>query len=63
MSDSSGPVFPVLDINHLGLTKRELFAAMTMQGLMANMGNTPGARWTAATSVDFADALLKQLAE
>lgn len=47
----------------LGLTKRELFAAMAMQGMLAN--SIPGEhhRAYAVDSVKHADALLKELEE
>jgi len=64
---ASRHVFPLnlFDIKTFGLTKRELFAAMAMQGLASND------RWeadhnvhqTAAEAVGYADALLKELAK
>ena len=48
-----------------GLTKRELFAAMAMQGLCANetweLNHVP--KQTASDAVEYADALLKELAK
>ncbi len=45
-----------------GLSKRELIAAMALQGLIARLGG-----WTyenaSAKAVDYADALLKELAK
>lgn len=59
-----------------GLTKRELFAAMAMQGMMAGEDFTPRSRtdvvavtryeaqqFTAELAVDIADALLRALAQ
>jgi len=49
-----------------GLTKRELFAAMLMQGMIASESESEGLYRpeTAATrAVKFADALLKELAK
>lgn len=45
-----------------GLTKRELFAAMAMQGYMATE-NTPIPEQTATVCVKYADALLAELAK
>lgn len=48
-----------------GLTKRELFAAMAMQGAISAMG--PGAKWgnenLGQQAVAMADALLRELAK
>jgi hypothetical protein len=56
---AKGPI--VLIGQHLGLTKRELFAAMAMQGALAN-GNKDGALTDYATvAVGAADALLAAL--
>lgn len=46
-----------------GLTKRELFAAMAMQGLCANSihGSHHSFENTAREAVQYADALLKEL--
>lgn len=49
-----------------GLTKRELFAAMAMQGWMASFAGldaAPKAQLTAQEAVKFADALLTELAK
>jgi hypothetical protein len=45
-----------------GLTKREVYAAMAMQGLLAD-NSTDTAATTAKRAVAFADALLKELAK
>ena len=48
-----------------GLAKRELFAAMAMQGMLANEGDGEGQSWSAPTcatrSIEFADALILAL--
>jgi hypothetical protein len=44
-----------------GLTKRELFAALAMQGLLTDRDATPSG--SAAYAVKCADALLRALAE
>jgi hypothetical protein len=61
--------FPVLDRSQtpnetfqLGLTKRELFAAMAMQGIMAEDSNQ-NIHTVADLAVSQADALLKRLAK
>jgi len=51
-----------------GLTKREWFAGMALQGIIAACGNSDGAvsykeNAVAANAISLADALLKQLAE
>lgn len=50
--------------NYPGLTKREYFASMAMQGICSNMDNPvlqSSPMNVAAESVQFADALIKQL--
>lgn len=48
-----------------GMTLREYFAAMAMQGMLADESEGRGAEWTpqrcAFRSVEFADALLAEL--
>lgn len=44
-----------------GLTKREYFAAMAMQGLLAKIGNRTGKIYTIIDAVKHADALIKAL--
>ena len=59
-------VFPGLGPNDnrmYGITKRELFAALAMQGLISNSANRGEAEMAAAISVACADALLKELAK
>ena len=51
------------DIYTKGLTKREYFAAMAMQGLLANMGNNYLYEIQAKDSVKIADTLIKALNE
>ena len=55
--DPITPQDPHKDIK--GLTKRELFAAMALQGLIAG-GNT-SEKGTAEMAVFFADALIRKL--
>ncbi len=57
------PAFPLL--NHYGLTKRELFAAMAMQGIASNpnAATTEGPDVVAGAAVEAADALLAELAK
>lgn len=67
MNASSPPAFPVKDedatgpVQQLSLTKRELIAAMTLQGLVA-AGRRAGAG-TAAEAVQLADSLIAELAQ
>jgi hypothetical protein len=44
-----------------GLTKREYFAAIAMQGLISNSLSGRGPNGCAEDSVKFADALIKEL--
>lgn len=65
MSDTSGPVFSVyIEDADKVLTKRELFAAMAMQGLLANptLTDAPSGGFSGA-AVRKADALLAELAK
>lgn len=62
------PVYPshgsMGEVIETGLTKRELFAAMAMQGLSANPDpqvSSWGGQQTAQCAVAFADALLAAL--
>jgi len=52
-------VFP--DAFNSGLTKRELFAAMAMQGFISNTNAKGSLEDFASDSVKLADALLKKL--
>ena len=45
------------DTDYMGLTKREQFAGLAMQGLLAHYGTVVNE----TCAVEFADALLKQL--
>jgi hypothetical protein len=61
---STGPApASTTKVYHTGLTKRELFAAMAMQGMLANhdIGVEPGGKYFAETAVKQADALLTAL--
>lgn len=53
---------PIKDLKSGGFTKRELFAAMAMQGMLSSP-NTETNLWcyVAEQSVAMADALLKEL--
>jgi hypothetical protein len=46
-----------------GLTKREWFAGMALQGLLANHENRTSYEAIAVDAIRYSDALLKQLAE
>ncbi len=62
MIEGNKPIIPQ-GFSSIGLTKRELFAAMAMQGMLAN-GATYGNHEEFATwSVKSADALLAELAK
>ena len=66
--DKTTPAFPIYDTNEfngqrfiseIGLTKREYFAAMAMQGMTSN--NSITVETVAAWAVQYADALLAEL--
>lgn len=66
-TDKNPTVHPVTDsvlIGHEGLTKREYFAAMAMQGILSDRDNQ-GYTWNyeamAADAVKMADQLIQQL--
>ena len=76
MTDKSGAVFPMTEMcqqgDHSvdcpghsvpGLTKRELFAAMAMQGMLSRPGLVICDVIVAAACVESADALLAELAK
>jgi hypothetical protein len=46
-----------------GITKREFFAIEAMKGLLSNpeQVNATDYKWAAKTSIEYADALLKEL--
>lgn len=60
-SDSMHPVTDSVLIGHEGLTKREYFAAMAMQGILANPNNRMSPRVSAETAVLAANELINQL--
>lgn len=57
----NSPAFPCEQIAQIGLTKREYFAAMAMQGLMHDSGITE--KIAAEVAVNAADALIKELSK
>lgn len=61
--DGEEQAYPSSGLGHPGLTKRELFAAMAMQGLLAN----PNTKWDPAlistAAVKTADDLLLMLGD
>jgi hypothetical protein len=67
MENGNQPAYPqkkeFIDVDETGLTKREYFAAMAMQGILANASWNDGGnpKHVSESSVVFADELLKQL--
>ncbi|GAB6121106.1 hypothetical protein [Dysgonomonas termitidis] len=61
--DGSGRVFPIVqgtEIHTTGLTKRELFAAMAMQGILADPEVSDAIK-ASSFAVKCADALINEL--
>lgn len=71
MMNGNAPAYPHEDkdrhMDHSGLSKRELFAAMAMNGLLASSPESNGGFSTAAAmanaAIEAADALLAELAK
>jgi hypothetical protein len=68
MDNSEQPAFPFVasdsNVNNQGgLTKREYFAAMAIQGLLANPNIGNDANRVVVDSIELADILLEQLEE
>jgi len=66
MKNSELPINPILDWNEvksksIGLTKREYFAGLAMQGLLSNPNKTSNPIQISEDAVMYADELLKQL--
>jgi hypothetical protein len=64
MKNAKQMAFPTQVVNgelHTGLTKREYFAAMAMQGLISKQGELNNAEIRARMAVIHADELLKAL--
>lgn len=62
-SDSTHPILNGLRVPEFGLTKREYFAAMAMQGICANANERLARREVAEKAVLIADHLIQQLNE
>ena len=61
--ERTDPAFPIPQL-YRGLTKRELFAAMALQGWLADSGGSmSSARDAARYAVDHADALIEALSK
>lgn len=69
MKNANMPINPTLELNgqglledtSYGLTKREYFAAMALQGLCAHSGDYHAPEHLASDAVMFADAVLAEL--
>lgn len=66
MEKEEQPINPIPfkdgEANHLGLTKREYFAGLAMQGIIGKQGtSTWKPKDFAIFSIDMADEILKQL--
>jgi hypothetical protein len=62
-NDSAYPIAPEQYSPEFGLTKRELFAAMALQGLLADPYSTQEFADMASMSVQVADALIAELSK
>lgn len=71
MKDSSGPAFPTDSEekgggsfyktgHHEGLSKRELFAGLAMNGILSGLIELPEADWLRQKAYEYADSMLKQ---
>ena len=68
MTNGNEPINSIPDLNNhpsswYGLTKREYFAAMAMQGMMDKANWLTDAEYTSKQAVHFADALINALNE
>lgn len=65
--DAAHPIVDTYGLREFGLTKRELFASMALQGMLANdrywTGSDAMYEAAAADACSFADALLTALTE
>jgi len=64
---AKGPAFPLISdegyIINAGLTKREYFAAMALQGLLTDNESPNSREEFAGYAVKFADALIEELSK
>lgn len=72
MNNADQPVYPLPSdvdsskVECIGLTKREHFAGLAMQGLLANpkqIADFTDFEWIAQHAIGYADALLKELSK
>lgn len=64
MTEADEPAYPPFDAgyrHYTGLTKRELFAAMAMQGLLANPETNPD--YIPSQAAFFAEELIAELSK
>jgi hypothetical protein len=61
LEQSAGNGVVINDKNYLGLTKREHFAGLAMQGFIASCGNRSVRGNAPELAVEYADALLTEL--
>ena len=62
MTNPHAPVFPT-EFDGRCITKRELFAAMAMQGMLSNSNVDVSDEVCAKSAVELADALIAELAK
>ena len=61
MNEAAYPISTDRSVVERGLTKRELIAAMAMQGMLANSRFDLGPRLVAEGATEYADALIERL--
>ncbi len=61
MTDGNDPVYPSTAAWSSALTKRELFAAMAMQGLLADSAISASYEEISESAVGHADALIAEI--
>lgn len=63
MENKNQPAFPVPDgtVEQNGLSKREYYSGLAMQGLLMSFQDFPNDKTLVSRSIEIADELLKQL--
>ena len=59
--NSAHPINDLTTVSQMGLTKREYFAAMAMQGILSNPNRGYQVEKVVAASLEYADGLLNEI--